>query len=956
MLRVLATLAAVAGFCAQSIAQEQPMQEPLLRIEPGMHAAMVRRVSASADGKYIVSGSEDRTARLWSVADGTLLRTFRLPIGPGLGGAVYSVAISPDGSLVAVGGYDASIDTNHTGYAYIFRAADGILVRRLGPFPDTLTEMEFSHDGERLAIGVRNGFGLTVWSAQSGQLLRSDHLYDNGIYGLDFDAIGRLASTSTDGNVRLYDENLNLIAGPRKPAHVGIPWAIAFSPDGTKLAVGYTETPMIDILSATTLDPLYSVDTGGRTTGDHFSLAWSKWGDVIYGGGRFNADSAAYPERWAEGGHGPLQTLMEPVATVMDYSPLPDGRVAFGTALPAVGYFDRNGKAVIIGKPPLFDLSWNAYTNFRVSPDGGRVWYASNEINGQALHFDFEKGPLEAPAGEPEGYLTSRITGLDIQDWHNSYRPLLNGNPLKLEEFEMTRSLAITPDATGFIIGSDWAIRRFDAAGRQVWWTRMPAVAWNLNLSADGRIVISAHADGTVRWRSAETGRELLALAVLRDGRWIAWTPKGYYSASPNGEDIIGWHLNGKTWNDTPDFFPAAQFHAQFYRPDIISLVLRLGDEERAIEQANAVAKRKDTADNIEALLPPVVEIVTPVGEVATSQNNISLKFRLRSPSGKPVNRVDVQIDGRPVEARAAQIVPEEYSTETDNGIDVVVPNRDSEVSLIAYIDDVPSVPSTLKVKWTGASSLGPKPKLYALVVGVSNYRDPDLRLLYADKDATAIAEALSAQKGHFYDDVSVKLLTDDDATEENIEIELSKLKKKTGPNDYAIVFMAGHGVTDDSLDFYFLPANADLDPDKLAATAIDGDVIRKGLSKIQGKVVLFMDACHSARGISGGTGQVDMTGLANSFSREDNGIVMYSSSTGREVSYESAEWGHGAFTKALLDIFSDQAAYGEDGKLSISELDEFLTTRVEQLTEGRQNAVMTKPSAFKRFFLASRQ
>ena len=114
--------------------------------------------------------------------------------------------------------------------------------------------------------------------------------------------------------------------------------------------------------------------------------------------------------------------------------------------------------------------------------------------------------------------------------------------------------------------------------------------------------------------------------------------------------------------------------------------------------------------------------------------------------------------------------------------------------------------------------------------------------------------------------------------------------------------------------------------------------------------------ACHSARGISGCTGQVDMTGLANSFSREDNGIVMYSSSTGREVSYESAEWGHGAFTKALLDIFSDHAAFGEDGKLSISELDEFLTTRVEQLTEGRQNAVMTKPSAFKRFFLASRK
>jgi hypothetical protein len=42
------------------------------------------------------------------------------------------------------------------------------------------------------------------------------------------------------------------------------------------------------------------------------------------------------------------------------------------------------------------------------------------------------------------------------------------------------------------------------------------------------------------------------------------------------------------------------------------------------------------------------------------------------------------------------------------------------------------------------------------------------------------------------------------------------------------------------------------------------------------------------------------------------------------------------------------------DGKLSISELDEELTTRVEVLTDGKQTPVMTKPGAVKRFFLAA--
>jgi hypothetical protein len=59
-------------------------------------------------------------------------------------------------------------------------------------------------------------------------------------------------------------------------------------------------------------------------------------------------------------------------------------------------------------------------------------------------------------------------------------------------------------------------------------------------------------------------------------------------------------------------------------------------------------------------------------------------------------------------------------------------------------------------------------------------------------------------------------------------------------------------------------------------------------------------------------------------------------------------------FSLQSLSILDDPDIYGSDGKLSISELDEALTERVEELTEGRQNAVMTKPGAVKRFFIAS--
>ena len=59
-------------------------------------------------------------------------------------------------------------------------------------------------------------------------------------------------------------------------------------------------------------------------------------------------------------------------------------------------------------------------------------------------------------------------------------------------------------------------------------------------------------------------------------------------------------------------------------------------------------------------------------------------------------------------------------------------------------------------------------------------------------------------------------------------------------------------------------------------------------------------------------------------------------------------------FTEALIATPPDSAAYGAYGKLSISELDENLTTRVEELTEGKQTPVMTKPGAIKRYFLTA--
>ena len=67
------------------------------------HRSDERDVDAA--GRIAVTGSHDKTVRLWSVADGKLLRTIRMPTGPGDVGKVYAVAISPDGATIAAGGW-----------------------------------------------------------------------------------------------------------------------------------------------------------------------------------------------------------------------------------------------------------------------------------------------------------------------------------------------------------------------------------------------------------------------------------------------------------------------------------------------------------------------------------------------------------------------------------------------------------------------------------------------------------------------------------------------------------------------------------------------------------------------------------------------------------------------------------------------------------------------------------
>jgi uncharacterized caspase-like protein len=960
----------------------QPSAQPQPRVAYAMHSARINQIRATPDLLRLVSVGQDKTVRVWRMADLQLLRTIYVPSEPGEEGALRALAITPDGREVIVGGW-TGISWSGQGQLYRFDLASGRLLQTLRGFPALIETLSISRDGARLAVGLGARAGLRIVALPSGRELGRDADYAERVSFADFSADGTLATTSRDGCVRLYDAQGRIVFRAEYPPRADADGrackgselgGIRFSPDGARLAFGLQDRVQLAVMDVASKTILRELTVDDPLQQSLCCPNWSADGKQLFMHG-LHAGEAATPLYQVALAGGATRTLPIGRQRFTNVLPLPDGGLVFSSAAPSLARIDAGGARIAEALPPNgdFRFDWRA---FRLSADGMRVTLPLRADGADA--YTFEVGarvdaayrratPADAAAGAAP--LRTGTLRLDATLGELGYKQPVRLGALQvaLKPTQSVHSWAQAPKRSLVVLGTQWSILAVDGQGKHLWEHDLPAPAYQVNISADGRWAVAAVGDGSIRWYALEQGAEALSAFLHNNGEdWVLWRPDGYYASSPKGDDYFGW-LSNEGDSAAPRFVRAVQVERELYRPDLVA--------RRAAAPPGATL-----ALALQQLAVPrvTIEAVRPGAPPGT----LEVRFSAEA-NGQALRELGVYVDGVPVlrsaeravGAAEGQRLSRVLTVPLSAGAGVVRVEAETATS-IGLDQSAPPAPPPPRPPRAG--------RLWVVLAGVDQFdipaACPDARpcvplqpLPNAANDAHALAERLLQQQGRAFSSVSATVLSGrsaSPATRDNLLRALRALEQAQ-PEDTVLVFLASHGFAADAAsEYFFIPKDASARDllaiagpgakGRMAAGAapslISGSELAAVLRRVPGRRILLLDTCHS--------GAADGSSDAYALSKRSAAaqVAVLSASRGDELSWESLDGQHGAFTLAMLEALGGRA--GAPGQaLTLRTLFDYARPRVidnarrirEKKIDGeaRQTPTMTAPPALQATVLA---
>jgi WD40 repeat protein len=743
---------------AVGAAEPSAADTPRLVIEAGGHRAIIRELLFTADGRELISISDDKTIRMWGISpDGrraALARTLRGQIGDGLEGLLAAAALSPPDAegrqrWLAVGGHLAGPPDDRFAVR-LHDYASGEVVALLPGHRDVVLALAFSPNGRWLASASKD-HTVRLWdlaSLQGPRLTRAsmeltghtEHVYD-----LAWSATGdRLASASFDRTVGLWN-TAQLAQGAAAPmallrGHEQQVRTVAFHPDGTVLVSGGRDQTI----------RLWRASDGKLlkvfARADHkvSALTFSPDGRWLLAGN----DAPPRPER--------LTLYSYPSGKVQRVFTGHDNSV-FATAFHPSGQWVASGggdhKEILLWQVPSGDIL------ARLEGSGQTVEAVGFSADGRYLSWGQtakyqsvnDRGPLEQrfdlaqlvrlPGGLPGTSAVrarERVQQLTLAvesggPYGYAYRLHVSRGATRLGTIERGEvdgywhsAYTLTPTGQHVLSGGQNGVLGLygldgTVHARLVGHTgEIKAVA----VSADGRWAVSGSVDQTLKlWSLADIPASgsteiapTLTLFPARDGEWVAWRPEGFFAASARGAQLVGYSIN-QGLDKLATYVTVDQLYERFYRPDLLHAKLysdpqRLWDKEGALTTAETI---------LAAGLPPQVAFLTPVTDMTVTQPDMEMQIELADHGGG-IGKVLWKIDGvttavEPTAGKPASRAPAAGQASSSRQVmalkkQMTLTPGTNTVEAIAYDrrNEVASAPAVRIVTFTPAPAAPPRP------------------------------------------------------------------------------------------------------------------------------------------------------------------------------------------------------------------------------------------------------
>ena len=895
------------------------------------HSEPISCVAFAPEGTKLLTGSLDRTARCWDAQTGALLQVYRAPR------RVFSAVFSPDGQQVITGneGVPLKLDDEQGNTVRVWDTRTGKQLRGFRAYGSSAVSVAVSRDGKRVLVGAGGGGFSTddgraqLWDMDTGCQLRM--LEGQGVVSVLCVACsddGRwLLVGGDDGAAWLWDAatGREVHRFQHNPGNVQ---SVAISADGRTVLTGSDDCTarLWDAASGKELRRLE-----GHASGI-VSVALSPDGQSILTG---SMDSTARLWDVATG---------KEVRRLVEYT----GRTEFVIPLFCAVAFSPDGRSMLTGQ-------WD---------NTARLWDTASRQELQCFQGHGDR--VVSVAFSPNG--TQVVTG----SWDKTARlwDVKTGAELRslAGHSGAVSSVAISSGGNRILTGSwDNTARLWDAQnGAEL--RSFPGHAkagQSVAFAADGARAVMASLDKTAVLWNLETQQQLCTL-IHCNGGTVAATPEGTYMAPKRALKSVAFAIGNRA-------LPFDQFDLKFNRPDLVLASIGLAPAElitayRAGYQKR-IAKLGFTEERLSGNLHVPEIAILSESPLITSEPLLTLTVRA-SDTQCPLDRLNVDVNGVPVYGIAGILLREGNleAWQQDIKIELSTGKNTIQISTI-NVQGAESIKETLEIRCDAAAR---PPELYVVAVGVSDYHDSRYRLTYAHKDAQDLAALLRTKPDRF-GRVHVSKFLDREATRDKI-LSVKKLLLQSRVNDEVVIFLAGHGLLDKQLNYYF--ATADLDFENPSRAGLSYEAIENLLDGIPArKKLLLMDTCHSGEvdkeGLDGATTEVTATGslphgtiktridrrpqplrtspldasnsrrlLEEMFAdlRRGTGAVVISAAGGAEFALESPKWKNGVFTYAVMDgLNAAKADANGDGLIQVSELRDYVMDVVPRMTRGRQ-------------------